>query len=68
MKTKLLIVIGMLVFGFGNIFYYLPISFSLLDNPFPFDHIQLIFKDEDITKQIGYMPLHEAMLNPYWLS
>ena len=67
MKTKILITgIGMLVFGFANLFSFLPVSFPLLNTPFPFEHIQLIFRDDGgITRQIGYLPIDEAMFNPY---
>ena len=71
MKSKLLIVgIIMLVFGLGNLFQYVPISFgtSFVSPPFPFEHIQLILRDDGgITRQIGYMPIDEVMFHPYWL-
>jgi len=72
MKTRLLITgFGLLVFGLANLFSYLPISFGplFLNTPFPFEHIQIIFRDDGgITRQIGYMPIGEAINDPYWLA
>lgn len=68
MKTRLLIIgIGMLVFGLVNLFSYFPISFSVLNTPFPFEHVELLLRDGGKTLQIGYMPIDEAIFNPYWL-
>lgn len=69
MKTRLLIVIGigMIIFGLGNFFSYFPISFSVLNTPFPFEHVELRLEDGGKTLQIGYIPIDEAIFNPYWL-
>lgn len=71
MKTKLLITgIGLLVFGLVNFFRYLPISHSptLWNKPFPFEHlVDVVPSDGDGTKiQIGYLPIDEAIHDPYW--
>lgn len=69
MKSRLLIIgIGMLVFGIANLLSYLPVEFPLLNTPFPFEHVQLIFRDDGgIHRQIGYDPINEATFHPYWL-
>ena len=73
MKTRLLIIIGisMLVFGLVNLFSYLPISFSpsFLNKPFPFEHLYNVIPTEGrgTSIQIGYMPIDEAINDPYWL-
>lgn len=69
MKTNLLIIIGigMIIFGLVNFFAYFPISFYTLNTPFPFEHVELRLEDGGKTLQIGYMPIDEAMFNPYWL-
>jgi hypothetical protein len=71
MKTRILITgIGLLVFGLANFFRYLPISHSptFWNQPFPFEHLQVILKnDGGKTLQIGYLPIDEAINDPYWL-
>ena len=72
MKTRLLMTgIGFLIFGLANLFRYLPISYSpsLLNNPFPFDHLYNVVPTEGkgTSIQIGYMPIDEAINDPYWL-
>ena len=61
----------MLIFGLANFFRYMPISHSptFLNKPFPFEHLYNVFLDEGkgIRHQIGYMPLDEAVNDPYWL-
>ena len=70
MKAKLLIAgMGMLFFGLVYLFSYFPISFPLLNTPFPFEHVELILRDSGSGKtlRIGYMPIDEAIVHPYWL-
>ena len=72
MKSKLLFVgIGMTIFGLGNFFRYLPISHSptFWNQPFPFEHLyNVVSSDGKGTRiQIGYLPLDEAVNDPYWL-
>jgi len=72
MKSRLLIIgLGMLVFGLVNLFSYLPISFSpsLLNQPFPFEHLYNVIPTEGqgTRIQIGYIPIDEAINDPYWL-
>lgn len=71
MNSRLLIIlgIGILVFGLVHLFSYFPISFPLLNTPFPFEHVELILREggSGKTLQIGYMPIDEAIFNPYWL-
>ncbi|MGY5149546.1 MAG: hypothetical protein ACW9W3_05735 [Candidatus Nitrosopumilus sp. bin_68KS] len=72
MKTRFLITgIGLLVFGLANLFSYLPISLGIaLENrPFPFEHIQKVIPSEGhgTTVQTGYLPIENAVNDPYWL-
>ncbi len=72
MKTRLLIIgIGLLVFGLANLLSYLPISLgvALKNRPFPFEHLHNVVSTEGkgISTQIGYMPIDEAINDPYWL-
>ena len=70
MKRKLLVAgIVMLFFGLAHLFSYFPILFPLLNTPFPFDHVEIILRGDGSGKtiQTGYMPINEAISNPYWL-
>lgn len=69
METRLLTTlgIGMTIFGLGNFFSYFPISFPVLNTPFPFEHVELRLEDGGKTLEIGYMPINEAINDPYWL-
>ncbi len=68
---SMVIGIGMLVFGLVNFFRYLPISHSstFWNKPFPFEHmVDVVPSDGHGTKfQMGYMPIDEAINDPYWL-
>lgn len=72
MKTKFLIIgFGLLAFGLINLFWYVPISLGIALNsrPFPFQHLKNVtFSENGGTGiQIGYDPIHEAIVSPYWL-
>ena len=72
MKNRLLIAgIGLLAFGLANFFRYLPITYSLSlwNKPFPFERLYNVVATEGrgTRYQIGYMPLDEAAIDPYWL-
>ena len=69
MKNRLLIIgIGFLIFGLANFFRYVPIMLTLINLPFPFDHLQNVYPTEDgVSIQIGYLPIHDAIYDPYWL-
>jgi len=70
MKTRLLVIgLGMLVFGLVNLFRYMSISLTLINKPFPFEHlVDVVPSDGHGTKiQIGYLPIDEAVNDPYWL-
>ena len=72
MKIKFLIVgLGLLVFGLVNLLAYLPISLSvaLKNRPFPFEHLYNVVPSEGkgTSIQIGYLPIDEAINDPYWL-
>jgi hypothetical protein len=71
MKTRLLIIIGMGlgIFGFVNMFRYIPTSLTLINRPFPFEHLYNVIPSEGhgTSIQIGYMPIHDATYDPYWL-
>ena len=69
MKTRILIIFGMvmLIFGLGNLFSYFLISFPVLNTPFPFEHVELRLEDGGKTLEIGYLPINEAIFDPYWL-
>jgi len=72
MKTRLLIIgLSLLVFGLINLFSYLPVSLgvALKNRPFPFEHLHNVISTEGqgTSIQIGYMPIDEAINDPYWL-
>ncbi len=72
MKNRLVISgIGMLVFGLVNLFSYLPTSLgiALQNRPFPFEHIRNVIHidDKGTSIEIGYLPIEEAINDPYWL-
>lgn len=70
MKTRLLITgIGLLVFGLANLFRYIPISLGLINRPFPFEHLYNVVPTvgKGTGIQIGYLPIDEAVNDPYWL-
>jgi len=72
MKTRFLISgIGFLAFGLLNLFSYLSISLgiALKNRPFPFEHLYNVVPSEGrgTSIQIGYMPIEEAINDPYWL-
>ena len=72
MKTRLLTLgIGLLVFGLANLFRYILISHSstFLNKPFPFEHLYNVVPTEGkgTHMQIGYLPVDEAINDPYWL-
>lgn len=70
MKTSFLIIgIGFLIFGLGNFFQYVPILITLVNQPFPFEHLSNVVSIEGkgISTQIGYLPINEAQNDPYWL-
>ena len=72
MKTRLLMTgIGFLIFGLANLFRYMPISHSptFLNKPFPFEHLYNVVPTEGkgTSIQIGYLPIDEAINDPYWL-
>jgi hypothetical protein len=70
MKTRLLIMgLVLLVFGLVNLFRYISISLSLINRPFPFEHFYNVVPSEGrgTRIQIGYMPIDEAINDPYWL-
>ena len=69
MKNRLLIIgLGFLTFGFANLFRYVPILLTLINLPFPFDHLQNVHPTGNgISTQIGYLPINEATNDPYWL-
>ncbi len=71
MKTGVLIMgLGMVVFGLVNLFRYMPISLSLINRPFPFEHIYNVIPSEGqgTSIQIGYLPMNDAIYDPYWLA
>lgn len=60
----------MIVFGLVNLFSYLPISLgvALQNRPFPFEHIQNVVPHNGGTSiEIGYLPIENAINDPYWL-
>lgn len=60
--------IGFLIFGLANFFRYMPISLALINLPFPFDHLQNVTPTENgVSTEIGYLPINEAIYDPYWL-
>jgi len=73
MKTRLLIVIGIVTLGFGliNIFWYAPYSLTLVfyNQPFPFPHLQdvEIHEGGGYGTTILYEPFVTAIQYPYWL-
>ena len=69
-KSRLLIAgIALLGFGLANFFRYMPVSLSLVNRPFPFEHLKNVMPSEHggTGIQIGYVPIHEASSDPYWL-
>lgn len=58
-----------LLFGFTNLFRYMSISLSLVNPPFPFEHLyNVVPSDGKGTHiEIGYLPIDEAINDPYWL-
>ncbi|MCV0413229.1 hypothetical protein [Nitrosarchaeum sp.] len=70
MKTRPLTIIGvsLLVFGLANVFRYIPISIIFISQPFPFEHLQNVIPTESGTHfEVGYLPIDEAINDPYWL-
>lgn len=68
MKKILIIGIAMIAFGLANFFRYMPISLSLINRPFPFEHLKNVTPERGgIGIEIGYIPTHEAVSDPYWL-
>jgi len=70
MKTRFLMTgIGLFVFGLANFFRYIPISLTLVNKPFPFEHLYNVVPSEGkgTSIQIGYLPIDEAINDPYWL-
>ncbi|MDH3203217.1 MAG: hypothetical protein OEL81_00890 [Nitrosopumilus sp.] len=70
MKTRLLITgIGLVLFGLVNLFRYMPISLTLINKPFPFDHLYNVVPTDGkgTSIQIGYLSIDEAVNDPYWL-
>ncbi|MCE9652425.1 MAG: hypothetical protein K8Q89_05130 [Nitrosarchaeum sp.] len=70
MKSRLLILgIGMLVFGFANMFRYMSISLSLVNQPFPFEHLHNVIPSDGRGThfEIDYLPIETAVNDPYWL-
>ena len=72
MKNKFLIIgLSLLVFGLINLFSYLPVSLgvALKNRPFPFEHLHNVISTEGRGThiEIGYMPIDEAINDPYWL-
>jgi hypothetical protein len=70
MKNRLLQItgFGLFVFGLANLFRYVPISLTLINLPFPFDHLQNVDSTRNgISTQIGYLPINEATNDPYWI-
>ena len=70
MKTRLLIIgLGFLIFGLANFFRYVPIMITLVNQPFPFEHLSNVVSIEGkgVSTQIGYLSINEAVNDPYWL-
>ena len=70
MKTRLWIIgVGFLVFGLVNLFRYVSISLTLINLPFPFEHLYNVVPSEvkGTHIEIGYLPINEAINDPYWL-
>ena len=69
---KILIIIGIVLLGFGliNLFWYMPYSLTLLNQPFPFDYLQEveIHDDGGIGVSIWYEPFEVIKHHPYWLA
>lgn len=59
----------MVVFGLVNLFRYIPISLSLINRPFPFEHLYNVVPSEGqgTSIQIGYLPMNDIIYDPYWL-
>lgn len=71
-KNRILMIgIGLLAFGLVNWFSYLPTSLgvALMYRPFPFEHLHNVHPDKGGTHvEIGYLPIREAINDPYWLA
>ena len=68
---KTLIIIGIVLFGFGllNLFWYMPYSLTLLNQPFPFEYLQEVeLHDGGIGVSIWYEPFEVIKHYPYWLA
>jgi hypothetical protein len=67
LKIKFLLAGGLIAFGIYNMFSFF-VYMPILSQPFPFEHvvIESVAKD-NISVQTGYIPLEEALWNPYWL-
>ena len=68
MKTRLWIIgVGFLVFGLVNLFRYVSISLTLINLPFPFEHLYNVVPSEGkgTSIQIGYLPINEAINDPF---
>ena len=62
--------ISLLAFGLANLLMYLPISVPIAfqSRPFPFEHIHNVFLDNGgMHYEVGYLPVNEAINDPYWL-
>ena len=72
MKTRLLIIIGIIAIGYGifGIFYYFP-SAEYIDKPFPLQHSTLITPNSDGNGFQAWEfgdPLRAAKIDPYWIA
>lgn len=70
MKTRFLIIgITLVVFGLANIFRYMPISLTLVNRPFPFEHLHNVIPSDGRGThiEIDYLPIETATNDPYWL-
>jgi len=69
LKNRLKILgIGLLVFGLINVFWYIPVSIILINQPFPFDYLQEVeIQESGFGVQIWYEPFEVIKYHPYWL-
>lgn len=71
-KNFLILGTGLLLFGLTNLLSYLPISLgvALMNRPFPFEHLHNVIPSigKGTHIEIGYMPIDEAINDPYWLA
>lgn len=72
MKTKILIIIGigLLVFGFVNVFAYFS-EFGLINTPFPFDNITSMNSANDsdgivIITESNHSVMSAVQIAPFW--